>query len=489
MNKTSKQGIVVVIAALAIQLTLGIAYLWTLFQTGITNDLFNEQNHLAALTFSVVLACLTIGSVFGGMLAKKLNSTRIVVFIGGSTVALGFLLASFVTDKAPWLLYFTYGLMGGTGMGLSYSTTIACAQKWFPHKKGLITGIIISALGFGGVVFTPVILAVLSAFGAHWEMIDGINTFVSNDSWRWTFRVLAGAFFVICGTGSYFLKNAPQPQTQDPLPADLNLNQDQLAKSEQKPEGVLAENEAVKEPIKNAVTEPAKATIEKKDYTAVQMLKSPKFYIIMATFFFAVIGGQMMIAFASPIESIGNTGLPIPIGALTLSIGILAISFFNSAGRLLWGFLSDKLGRINTILILLAGSAALLMFVGLAAGHWTIYILMAAIGLFYGGILSIFPTLTAENFGTKNLATNYGFILLGFGGGAIVAGQVAGIFANQAVQHNDVNKMFPAFIIGAVCAVAGIGLMVLLKFLQKNAKKKLDLIKMEAETKEEFENI
>ena len=136
------QRIVSVAAAVAIQLCLGVAYIWSVFQTGIANSIFNGDNAAANLTFSLLLSVLTLGSVLGGKLAAK-YSTRAVVITGGIILSSGFFLASFVTTSTPWLLWLGYGVMGGLGMGFTYSTTIACAQKWFPEKKGLATGMIV----------------------------------------------------------------------------------------------------------------------------------------------------------------------------------------------------------------------------------------------------------------------------------------------------------------------------------------------------------
>ncbi|MCL2555835.1 MAG: MFS transporter [Firmicutes bacterium] len=465
----SKQGLMVVIAALFIQLTLGIAYLWSLFQTGVTHLLFGGPNYQgqAALTFSIMLAFLTIGSVFGGILARKLDSTRIVVFIGGVILSLGFLLASFVTASAPWLLWLTYGFMGGVGMGFTYSTTIACAQKWYPHKKGLISGIIVSALGFGGVVFTPVIMVLLGHFGEPnpnvYDQIMGGEA--------WTFRILSIVFITICTLGSLFLKHPPTDiihnaqctaQVEEAVIENVECQQEEI---------VLIESSITDDEITlNPITAYQSSTV-KKDFTAIEMLKNPKFYLIMFTFMLAVIGGQMIIAFMRPIEVLTGLDNALMVGGLALSIGVMAISACNSGGRLLWGFVCDKIGRINTILILLAASGILFLLTGLAIGSWVIFVVAALIGLCYGGILSTFPTLTADAFGTKNLATNYGFVLLGFGIGAIASSQIAGVFANRAVDYQNANYMYPAFIIGAACAAAGVGLMIVLKVLIKKQSK------------------
>lgn len=403
-----RQGLYPVLAAIAIQLTLGIAYIWSVFQTGIANSIFNGDNAAAGLTFSLLLATLTIGSVIGGKLAVR-YTTRLVVFIGGIILSAGFFLASFVTADNSWLLWATYGVMGGVGMGFTYSTTIACAQKWFPHKKGFVTGVIVSALGFGGVVFTPIVEKLIVAFGGA-----GIGE-------PKTFMVLSAIFLIVCTVGSLFMKNPP--------------------------EGYMVDSTASKVTMVKAV----------RDYTPMEMLKTPQFYFIVTSFALACMGGLMMIGFAKPIAV--AKGL-----AETATIGVLAISMFNSLGRLLWGMISDKVGQKNTIIVLLSGSAVLSLFVTAVNGYW-IYVLIALIGLFYGGLLSTFPSLTADTFGAKHMATNYGLVLLGFGIGAIISSQIAGYYKNIAAE--DISLMFPAFVIASCCAAAGTIMMFVLKKMNK----------------------
>lgn len=400
-----KQGLLAVAAAIAVQLTLGIAYIWSVFQTGVAESMFGGRHESAALTFSLLLAMLTVGSVIGGKLAVR-YTTRAVVFAGGVILSSGFFLASFVTAEAPWLLWLTYGVMGGAGMGFTYSTTIACAQKWYPHKKGLVTGIIVAALGLGGVVFTPLVERLIVTFG---DVGAGEPK---------TFMVLSVIFLVICTAGSLFMKNPPEGYMA----------------------GTAASNTVV--PVKTV-----------KDYTPAEMLKTPKFYLIVFTYLLACMGGLMMIGFAKPIAVAKDL-------AETATIGVLAVSMFNSFGRLVCGIVSDKIGRKNTIMILLSGSAVLSLFVTVVNGYW-IYVLIALIGFFYGGLISTFPSLTADTFGAKHMAANYGFVLLGFGAGAIISSQIAGYYKNIAAD--DISLMFPAFVIASCCAAAGILMMLVLK--------------------------
>jgi len=122
--------------------------------------------------------------------------------------------------------------------------------------------------------------------------------------------------------------------------------------------------------------------------------------------------------------------------------------------------ISDKIGRKNTLIILLCGTSVLSLLVNLANGY-LIFVLIGFIGFFYGGFLSTFPSLTADLFGAKYMATNYGMVLLGFGAGAVISSNIAGYYKNLAAT--DISLMFPAFIIASVCALAGVVLMLLLK--------------------------
>ena len=258
------KGIYPVVAAIIIQLTLGIAYVWSAFQTGIADSIFSGDNAAAGLTFSLLLATLTIGSVIGGKLAVRF-STGVVVFVGGIILSIGFFLASFVTSNNGWLLWVTYGVMGGVGMGFTYSTTIACVQKWYPHKKGLVTGIIVAALGFGGVVFTPVIEYLIVQFGG------------TGAGEPRTFMVLSVLFLAVCTVGSIFMKNPPEGYMTEKLATDA-----------------ATVNGSSNEPTNEPTNEP-------KSYTTSEMLKTPQFYLILISYMMACMGGLMMIGFAKPI--------------------------------------------------------------------------------------------------------------------------------------------------------------------------------------------
>jgi len=437
--EASKQGIAVVIAASAIQLIVGIAYIWSVFQTGVAESIFNGNNAAAGLTFSILLAILSLGSIVGGKLATTF-STRLVVFVGGLILAAGFFLASFAGAEHPWVLWVTYGGMGGIGMGFLYSTTIACVQMWYPEKRGLVTGIIVAALGLGGVVFTPPVEWLITHFGG--QGVGETSTFI----------VLAALFLVVCSIGSVFMRDPASPDSED-AEEEVSITE---GSTELAAEAVLASDKESGADTDAAALAAGRPKL-RRNYTPAEMLKTKQFYMTAVIMMLACMGGLMMIAFARPI------GVAKGLEA-TATIGVLAIAISNSLGRLFWGSISDRIGPYSTIIILLGGSAVLTLFMSAAQGFW-VFVLIGFIGFFYGGILSTFPSLVSDQFGPKYMATNYGYVLMGFGGGAIFASQIGGHFKNLAV--NDVSLMYPAFVIVSAATLAGMGLMFVLRKMNR----------------------
>ncbi len=402
----NSKKIIVTVASAVIQMCCGIAYVWSLFQNGIAEILFAGDSAKAALAYSLLLALLAVGSIIGGRLSSKFP-TKYVVMGGGALAGLGFILSGLVTANFPYLIWFTYGVMGGIGMGAAYTPTIANAQRWYPENKGLITGIIVAALGLGGVVFTPVISSILTAFGG-----SGVG-----DSK--TFLVLGAIVFVVTVGCSFFLYESPKPTKS--------------------------------------------ATTINNSKTVSDAIKDPKLYLLALAFALSSMGGLMMIGFATSIATFKGM-------AEAASVGVIIISLFNSLGRLTWGAICDKLGRKNTLFILMVGSAVSTALVILANGWW-IFALIAIIGFFYGGLLSTFPNATADLFGQKNVATIYGMVMVGFGCGAVLSSTIAGIFKDKATESGNFNDMIPAFIIAACAAIAAFGIIALISFPKKTAAK------------------
>lgn len=385
-----------VFASIAIQLCLGTAYIWGVFQSYLIkssstpNALFDWPPTHGALAYALLLGVLTIGSTIGGRIQDKLKA-RPVIIAAGIIIGVGFFLAQFTTESTPWMLWVCYGILGGFGMGMSYTTTIACCQKWFPDKRGFITGIIVSALGFGGLVFTPVAEALIKQYGV-----------------LRTFAIFGVFFFFVTVIGAFFINSPPEGY---------------------KPEGWTPP--------------PQKHGIIAQSFTPLEALKTPQFYMVIFAFMCATAAGSMMIPMAKVLGLQPDSGLSKEAAVM----GVMVITGFNSFGRLFWGWMSDKIGRKKTLLILLVVAAVSIVGVSFVKAYLMIAFI-AVIGFSYGGFLGVFPSMTADFWGTKNMATIYGMILLGFGVGAVVS--------SYLVAYLSQTKNFStAFAIAGAGAVVG----------------------------------
>jgi OFA family oxalate/formate antiporter-like MFS transporter len=412
-KKTVQNRWIPVIASIAIQMCLGTAYIWSVFQSYLiisktTPDaLFNWPATYGTLAFSLLLLLLTAGGIAGGRMKDKLKSPRPVIMISGVIIGLGFIIAMFTSETTPWLLWLSYGILGGFGMGMAYSVTIATCQKWFPDKRGLVTGIIVSALGFGGLVFTPIAEGLIKSFGV-----------------LSTFAILGYAFIVIVVVGALFITEPPEGF---------------------KPKGWIAPAQ--------------KHGIIAQNFSPMEVLKTPQFYMIIIAFMCATAAGLMMIPMAKILGLQPSSGLTKEAAVA----GVMIIAACNSFGRLFWGWVSDRMGRKNTLLTLIVIAGVSIVTVSFTSSYLML-VLIAIIGFSYGGFLGVFPCLTSDFYGIKHAATNYGMVLFGFGAGAVVSSFTVG-YLGQTKQFST------AFLIAGIAAAVGFVVMLLLKAPKLKAEK------------------
>lgn len=386
--KTNRYSVLA--AGAMIQLCIGIIYMWSVFQKYVVAS-FGWEDAQVSLTPSVMLGFFVIGILIGGRIQDKTNP-RSAVIIGTVAFCTGMLVTSFLPNDYPWLLYITYGIIGGFGVGVAYTSTLTCSQKWFPDKRGFATGMIVCAFGFSLVVFTFVAEALLSNLGAIV-----------------TFRIFAALFFVICISASFFIKNPPQGY----LPEGFTPSQ-------------------------------AKA-VDGKQYTTGEMLKTPQFYLI-----------TLSLMLATPAYFILNPllktmGVERGLSNNLALTGVMITGIASACGRLVAPWLSDKLGRKITILILIAITtvAALIL---ISAKSILFLVLIAFIAFAYGGYSGVYPALTADFFGLKNAGANYGCVMLGFGTSAIVFPFIAKYLRTSKEISNGLQISFA--IAAGACIIA-----------------------------------
>lgn len=273
-------------------------------------------------------------------------------------------------SQSPLALYLCYGVLAGMGTGLSYMPSISTGIKAFPEKKGLVTGLIVFGFGFGTAFLSPVMTHLIRSYG-----------------WRATMLFCGLLFGLTIAVASRFLR----------LPA--------------------------------ATADPAAALLQedRASLSPAEMMRTGSFKIMFVTYFMAMVAGMMTIGHLVALSTDkGFTGMQ-------AAFGLTVLSIFNGAGRILSGYVSDRWGARRTLLVLfgLIGSA---MFVLYHAGNLPlIYLFSAVIGLCFGGFLAVYPPLTADYFGRRDFAVNYGLIFIGYGLGCFL-GPLAGGLAYDAAK-------------------------------------------------------
>jgi OFA family oxalate/formate antiporter-like MFS transporter len=281
--------------------------------------------------------------------------------------------------------------MMGFGVGMIYTPIIACMSKWYPDKKGMITGLVVSFLGAGGLVFTPIAKGLITSYG----VLD-------------TFSIIGILFGLLVVGAAFFLKNPPDGY---------------------KPVGW---------------TPPAAGSVAAvvRNYPPSAMLTTPQFYSLAVILLIGAMSGLMVIPFGKILAT--QAGLSDTVA----TSAIMLISIGNAAGRVIWGTISDKLGRLRTIMVILCVSGTTMLFLNQLTG----VISLVGIGIVafcYGGILGTMPATTADFFGAKNLGMNYGLLLLAFSTSAIGAPIVAGMAKDATGDFKT------AFLIGGIsCLLA-----------------------------------
>lgn len=378
----------VVLGSICIQLCLGAVYAWSLFNQPLA-DTFGWSIDDIVITFSITIATFAFFTMIAGKLQDKIGP-RWVASLGGLLLGTGLILSSQATSLME--LYIYYGVIGGAGIGMAYVCPIATCVKWFPDKKGFISGLAVAGFGAGGLVFKPVILHLMENFG------------VSN-----TFLYLGIIYIVLVVGGAQLLKNPPKTES--------------------------IENE------QSNVLQPH-------DYTTGEMLRTRSFYTLWFMFLMGCISGLMVISFAVDIG--------VQIANLTIdraATAVMVIAIFNAAGRIVLGTLSDKFGRKPVLLSMYVCSGLIMLLMNTVPLNYGLFLLFVSlIGFNFGGFLSIFPSVTAEFYGTKNIGINYGLMYQAYGVAAFVGPMIATTFG---FAH--------AFLLAVVLNIGGILLVTQLK--------------------------
>lgn len=425
-NQKTTNRTFVVVGAVLIQLALGNLYAWSVFTTRLVESAWTKTQ--TQIVFSVGIAVFAVVMVVAGRVLPKFGPRKLTIE-SGIALGAGYILAGlFGAENYISTLIFV-GIVGGAGIGMGYVVPIAVGMRWFPDKKGLITGVAVAGFGFGATLWMT-LAGKLGSFGGF-ELIKTIG--LSN-----TFIVLGVIFLIFILIGSIWMV----------FPA-----------ANWKPVG-----------WKPTVTSTAQKPAGLVNYSSGEMLRTRQFYLIVLTYAFGAGAGLMSIGLMKlwPMEAMEAKGISTEVAgaAATLAMAIF-FALFNGLGRILWGTISDKIGRKTSIAIMMATQGIfVILFQWMAGAQVSLYIFAVLIGFNYGGLFSLFPTITADIFGNKNFGQNYGWVFLAYAIGGI-------IFPILGGKLGDLGNFPLAFtIIGVLCFVAVITI-VLVKPLKQDEPKQL----------------
>lgn len=375
--------------------SVGIVYLWSVFQQPVI-DHYGWTASSVTMVSSAIIFIYVVGTLVGGVLNDR-RGPRFSIILGAILFCLGLFASSLVTPAFPvWVIYLTYGLIAGLGVGLVYSAALNVIQKWYPHRRGFATGISVCAFGLSATVLGPLIDILIKSFGVPS-----------------TFRILAFTFPIIAFLCSFFVV-VPSKKYLD----SLNLS-------------------------------PAQAN--QKDYTPRQTLRMLEFWCLALSLLFLPAAYMMIIPRVKTLAI--ARGMSEALATFTVSLTGVA----SAVSRLIAASASDKVGRARTIWVLTVVTLVASICMTFATGWFYILVVMLIIAG-YSGPAGIFPAMASDSFGVKYSGTNYGMAFMFLGVSAPLFTMISNVVSASGAETGNYTASF--VIAAAGCIVPLVMLLV-----------------------------
>ena len=375
----------------------GLIYAWSVLSSPIATEFSSWSKGALSLTFTLAMSFFCIGGLIAGLVAGKVKERYI--FIASAVLFLiGFEIVSTIQSIA--MLYLGFGVLAGLGAGLSYNTVMGSVTKWFPDKKGLISGILLMGFGIGAFIIGKVYASLLSTY-----------------DWRTEFKALGIIVFAVIVIGAFIVRK-PTDKEQQVYAVEDNKTD-------------------------NHSTE---------DYRTVEMVKKTSFWLYFVYAILLSAAALALIAQASGIVT--ETAPALSAGSIATIVGL--ISVFNGIGRVIFGGLYDRLGQKKTML-LNCGLFLISVMINIAGLNMSslplVVIGFIFFGLSYGGVTPTNSAFIMDFYGVKNYPVNFSIInlnllLASFGG--TLAGT---IYDMQGTYLSIFMIMIGAIVMATVCTL------------------------------------
>jgi MFS family permease len=372
-------------------LALGTLYAWSVFVAPLEQQ-FGWKRAQTSMVFTIAVSVFALSFVAAGRIQDRYGPLYCSL-AGGILVSLGFYLCAYTTSLTH--LYVCFGVIGGLGNGFGYATPIPVIAKWFPDRRGLAIGLAVGGYGAGSAIFGP--LAQLKLIPDY-----GLPT---------TFRILGSIFLVMTLIGAFLLKNPP----------------------------------AI--PARSSASSAANPVAAPHEFTPDETLRTPTFYLMWVAYALGCSAGLMVISQLVPFaKSMGVAGAAL--STMTLVVGAVG----NTSGRILSGWLSDRLGRINILRAMIAISmVAMPALYALGSNVAGLYLAVFVIYWCYGTQISVNGTAASDFWGTKNAGINYGMLFTAWGVAGIIGPRIGGVLYDK--YHNYEYAFYAAAALAAIAFV------------------------------------
>jgi len=389
----------VLVSSVIINVCIGSNYAWSVFQKPLM-DIFHWSTSATSLVFTISSGVVPLAMIVAGTIQDKIGPARGLA-VGGLLFGAGVIGAGFTTSLT--VLYATYGVLVGIGIGTIYACTVANTVKWFPDKRGLASGLVVAGFGSGAALIAPLAASLIDSHGV-----------------LAAFKILGTGYLILIPALALFIRAAPPGY----VPAGW--------------------------------TPPAKSSnrAAAADKNWRQMLSDPRFYVLWCVYALGTVSGLMIIAHASPF---GQEIIRLTSQMAAAAICVLALA--NTLGRIFWGWVSDKTSRLSTVVMMFVLGGVAMLVLPAISGFAAFVMVLIVVGLCFGGFMGIFPSITADAFGSRNLGMNYGIMFTAFGMAALGGPRLAAI-----VKQSNQGDYTYAFLIAAALSLLGIVLTLVLVF-------------------------